>query len=71
MSKKGYLRLINIFRSRIYAAIIDNKHEALVEVNEIIFHLCETFEMENDPNFDRTFFMEQINFGVECLLNPD
>ena len=67
MSKKSYLHIANILANRLIQANETNNYERLVEINEIIFHLGESFEF-SDKKFKKTMwrdYIDMIAYGKE------
>lgn len=57
---KLHIKLANIFANRLIGANRTNNFERLVEVNEIIFHVAENFEMF-DKKFNKKLWLDHID----------
>lgn len=61
-----HTKLANTFANRLIQANLTNNFERLVEINEIIFHVSENFEMF-DKNFNKKLwcdYIDMIAYGI-------
>lgn len=55
-----HTKLANVFANRLIQANETNNYERLVEINEIIFHTAESFEMY-DKKLNKSLWRDYIN----------